>query len=839
MLTKRKRVNSFKGLNLCMNNDLLCVKTRFSLCNHLPNTLILLSNKSDLTSLIIRQEHLASMHSSTKHTLSNLRMKYWIIQGKKTVSRALKSCFLCTKYEGNTYNTPPFALLPLFRIEKTFPFVNIGIDFAGPFLVKANITSRGKANVKAYICLFTCATSRAIHLEITLDLTTSTFLDAFKRFVATRGTPSLIYTDNGKTFECAAKCIAKKINGHGNSNFSCIEFFNSNITWNFIPPRSPWWGGFYERLVQTVKKCLRKAITDSTYNYFQFETFIKNIEGVVNARPLVDLQNDISQEIITPSSLVLGRRTREIVEQEELPLKESISRRKETINKNHEIFWNIFQKDYLLNLKEFKHKNRSGITTPHIGDIVHIKVENQPRSSWKLGKVTELIKGKDEIVRVVKVKTPLGDHCTELIRPVQHLYPLEGSNKIDQDKANTETSNNKQFCMFNISKLLLCFLILCFFNNSFARTNKTINCEKLPCLKISKGKLLHYNIYRKPEYLSIKTYICSRKITRCVFKEGFWGSKTHDCTDKYEYFSKSACLTIAYTKNSADGNLKRVTNKFFGTNNKIKSKYYWLSSATRIVKNTMLVMETLLTNGTIVMTNHPKKQNCNYYDGYCRLINKVMVWKSPCFNNIKLVRSELCHHLGKRVFCEETDFDVSQTITICKKNYISTLQGLYLQTNSTTNPLKSKKHYLNAAVIQHLTDRIDELEHRLVCLTHNDKCEMRNEYVTLNHHIIKKYNEDHPKISVSSLELDDLIRIRLKNITLDLTKDDTSSVFSFLPKFFSTGVHKFVTMIIMITGTILLLIVIVKIIFKLIKNRHSRRYLDVRHQSYELAHTNH
>ena len=94
---------------------------------------------------------------------------------------------------------------------------------------------------------------------MTLDLSTEAFIDAFKRFIASRGTPSIIYSDNGKNFEGASKLIAKMINGENNTQFSEKEFASANIRWNFIPPRSPWWGGFYERLVQTVKRCLKKC----------------------------------------------------------------------------------------------------------------------------------------------------------------------------------------------------------------------------------------------------------------------------------------------------------------------------------------------------------------------------------------------------------------------------------------------------------------------------------------------------------------------------------------------------------------------------------------------------
>ena len=204
-----------------------------------PTYLILLHNKHYLTELIIRHVHNTSMHVGVNHTLANVRRNYWVIQGRKTVKKIVGRCIRCNKHEAQAYKVPHYAPLPKFRCEAVLPFVNIGIDFAGPFYVKANLTSRSQAKLKCYICLFVCATSRALHLELAMDLTTSAFLDIFNRFSARRGLPNLIYSDNGKTFESAAKIIAKSINGRVNAISVDSYFSLTNIKWNFIPPRSP------------------------------------------------------------------------------------------------------------------------------------------------------------------------------------------------------------------------------------------------------------------------------------------------------------------------------------------------------------------------------------------------------------------------------------------------------------------------------------------------------------------------------------------------------------------------------------------------------------------------
>ena len=90
LLQNGKRLRDYKNLNVIINDEMLCVQTRYVNHEVLPRFLILLSYQSSLTQLIIRQEHENSLHSSVKHTLNNLRCRYWIIQGKKTVKKSYK-----------------------------------------------------------------------------------------------------------------------------------------------------------------------------------------------------------------------------------------------------------------------------------------------------------------------------------------------------------------------------------------------------------------------------------------------------------------------------------------------------------------------------------------------------------------------------------------------------------------------------------------------------------------------------------------------------------------------------------------------------------------------------
>ena len=118
-------------------------------------------------------------------------------------------------------------------------------------------TTRGTA--KTYICLFTCATSRTIHLELLPDLiseVSEAFIRGLQRFAGRRGTPVSITSDNAKTFKRANKDLAQLFRTTKAQDFVA----NQGITWNFILEKAPWWGGYYERMIQLVKRRLRKIL---------------------------------------------------------------------------------------------------------------------------------------------------------------------------------------------------------------------------------------------------------------------------------------------------------------------------------------------------------------------------------------------------------------------------------------------------------------------------------------------------------------------------------------------------------------------------------------------------
>ena len=165
-----------------------------------------------------------------------------------------------------------------FSVNPAPPFSKVGVDFAGPMYVKG----RGKQLKKVYVCLFSCCVTRALHLDLVEDLSNPTFLRCLRKFTARKGTPTLIVSDNAKTFKGAEREI-RTLFRHP---LVRAELENKGIEWRFNVAKAPWWGSFFERMVKSVKRCLKKVIGNARFSLDEMLTVLVEIEGTLNSRPL-------------------------------------------------------------------------------------------------------------------------------------------------------------------------------------------------------------------------------------------------------------------------------------------------------------------------------------------------------------------------------------------------------------------------------------------------------------------------------------------------------------------------------------------------------------------------
>ena len=153
-----------------IHNAPLCQTTRFP---YLPPP------KHPLTAMIICNSHVRLFHAGTNSVVTAIRQTFWIPKVGQHVRSLLRSCTICKRHGGRPYPLPDSPPLPEMRMCDVAPFTVTGIDFTGALYVQMN-----GVESKVYICLFTCATTRGVHLEIVTDLTTDTFLLALRRFAS-------------------------------------------------------------------------------------------------------------------------------------------------------------------------------------------------------------------------------------------------------------------------------------------------------------------------------------------------------------------------------------------------------------------------------------------------------------------------------------------------------------------------------------------------------------------------------------------------------------------------------------------------------------------------------
>ena len=405
---------------------------------------ILLLREHHLTALLVMRAHERVLHNRVKETLTEMRAHFWIVKGRSFIRRLLRQCLVCKRHEGKAYDPPPPPPLPPYRVEEAPPFSCTGVDFAGPLFVK--LTTGGSQ--KVWIYLYTCCIVRAVHLDLVPDMSTPAFLHSLKRFIARRGIPVRMLSDNGKTFKGAARAIKAVV-----THSEVLKYLSGiRVKWTFNIPKAPWWGGVFERMVQSTKRCLRKVIGQARFSYDELLTALTEVELVINSRPLSYAAGEDLEEALTPSHLLVGRRLMSLPDYlcpepddpEVTP--DLLTRRARHFNRTIDTFWKRWRGEYLLELREshrYHHGNPDAVRVS-VNDVVVIHSDNQPRGFWKLGRVIETLSGPDGEPRGALLQVVgKGRSATRLRRPIQRLYPLEISGtKTSQPRAETNSPNN-------------------------------------------------------------------------------------------------------------------------------------------------------------------------------------------------------------------------------------------------------------------------------------------------------------------------------------------------------------------------------------------------------------
>ena len=376
---------------------------------------IILPQRHVVTSMVIRDFHNSNGHVGPRHTLSGLRHKYWIVNGIQACKSLISKCFPCRRRRQLPMQQQ-MADLPAERLTPDLPpFSNVGVDYFGPFLVQSRRT-----RVKRYGCIFTCMSSRAVHIEVTHSLDTDSFLCAVSRFMSRRGKPKKFFSDNGTNFVAGEKELRQSLMQF-NQNRLNRSLNQKGIEWHFMPPSASHMGGVWERMIRSVRDILKAIVKQQVLNDEALVTFMTEVEGILNSRPITAVSDDVRDpQALTPNHLLL------LSPQGSFPpgvfTKDDCMgvRRWRQIHYLANVFWKRWIKEYLPSL-QIREKWQRPHRCVKPNDVVLVVDENIPRAQWPLGLVVEVNKGRDNLVRSCKVRVG----TTVYVRPIHKLCLLE------------------------------------------------------------------------------------------------------------------------------------------------------------------------------------------------------------------------------------------------------------------------------------------------------------------------------------------------------------------------------------------------------------------------------
>ena len=397
---------------------------------------VILPYKHHVTDLIIKQCHENLGHMGQESVLSSLRETVWIVKGRSAVRRVVRRCMTCQRQRSACPGKQFMADLPEVRLvpEKP-PFSYVGVDYFGPLQVK-----QGRSRVKRYGCLFTCLTTRAVHIEIAHSLDTDSMINALRRFISVRGYPEQIRSDQGSNFIKADKELKEAIeewNEHKINNF-CRQ---KKIEWIFNPPSASHMGGAWERMIRSVRQILKAIFKEQLVSDEVLSTVMAEVVNILNSRPLTrNSDSALDEQPLTPNHLLHLRPCPDlppgIFDKDDLSCRRAWRQAQYLAN----LFWLRWTREYLPNLLERKKWNTLRRNL-EVGDLVLLADESFPRGKWPLGRVVEVMPSRDGLVRTVRVKTsctvatrakrqrkgelPSGESMTVLTRPVTKLCFLE------------------------------------------------------------------------------------------------------------------------------------------------------------------------------------------------------------------------------------------------------------------------------------------------------------------------------------------------------------------------------------------------------------------------------
>ena len=387
---------------------------------------LIIPGNSHIAKLIILYFHFIVKHQGRVFTHGAVRNGgYWIIGEKRLISSLLHKCVICRKLRGK-HEQQLMSDLPKDRLTPTPPFTSVGVDTFGLWAVLSRKTRGGQANSKRWAILFTCLSTRAIHIEVIEELSSSSFINALRRFIALRGSVKEFRSDRGTNFVgCLDSLDISAINVEDGP---IRNFLNDNRSvWIFNPPHSSHMGGIWERMIGITRRIMESMILEVQTKNLTHEvlvTFLTEVCAIVNARPICPISSDPEcPEILSPALLLTQKTGCDPSPVGTFDSKDLFKAQWRRVQYLAEIFWKRWQKEYLQTLQT-RRKWTNSCPDVKQGDIVLIRDKNIARNKWPMGIIVNPLPGEDGRVRKAEVRRVQNGRSSTYTRPISEMVVL-------------------------------------------------------------------------------------------------------------------------------------------------------------------------------------------------------------------------------------------------------------------------------------------------------------------------------------------------------------------------------------------------------------------------------
>ncbi|KYM95705.1 hypothetical protein ALC62_13647 [Cyphomyrmex costatus] len=368
----------------------------------------------------VSKKFVKALGLQTRPLSVSVRQRFWPLSLRSTTRGIIQKCIGCFKAKP-AQSEVLMSSLPATRVNVSRPFSHCGVDYAGPFLLREGKRRNARSH-KSYVSFFVCFATKAVYLELV-----EAFIAAFKRFISRRGKPSHMYSDNGTTFVGAQKQIQELYdiyNSHEVQAKFKNFFLELEISWNFIPPNAPHFGGLWEAAVKSAKHHMTRIVGKALLTFKEMQTVFCEIEAILNSRPLTPLSSDPNDlAYLSPGHFLVGTVLNGLPYADFTDVNENRLMRLQRVEQTRQHFWRRWSNEYLHPLQARSKWMVDKGTPLSAGQLVLIQQQNLAPLQWAMGRVQEVHPGSDGLVRTALVKTAKGSY----VRPLSKLaiLPIE------------------------------------------------------------------------------------------------------------------------------------------------------------------------------------------------------------------------------------------------------------------------------------------------------------------------------------------------------------------------------------------------------------------------------